>query len=126
MSSVSGTLTRPTTLSAPRLAGRLLRELPIVPTVILATLVLAALFAGVLAPYDPTLPIAGARIFQPPFWMDGGSTNALLGTEFQGRDVLSRLIFGARVSLLAGETGTVIAAASAPALGIVACYDVAS
>jgi peptide/nickel transport system permease protein len=85
-------------------------------------LVLTAVFADILAPYDPTLPLSGARVFQPPFWMDGGGTNALLGTDFQGRDVLSRLIYGARVSLLVGVTGTAVAGGVGLLLGIVAGY----
>src|SRR4030088_188803 len=101
---------------------RRLRDIPVVPTAILVGLVLTALFAALLAPYDPTLPLAGARVFQPPFWMDGGSTNAWLGTDFQGRDVLSRLIFGARVSLLVGVTGTAVAGGIGLLLGIVAGY----
>jgi peptide/nickel transport system permease protein len=99
-----------------------LRDVPVVPTFILAALVLTAAFADVLAPYDPTLPIAGARIFQPPIWMDGGSSNALLGTDFQGRDVLSRLIFGARVSLLVGIVGTVVAGGIGLVLGVASGY----
>src|SRR6266480_5694318 len=88
----------------PRAAGsgrhwlRLARELPVLPLAILVPFVLIALFAGVVAPYDPTEPIPGAKIFEPPFWSDGGSMRALLGTDYQSRDVLSRLIFGARVS----------------------------
>src|SRR6266849_2756423 len=122
MATLERTLTAPAGVGTPAQVGRLLRDMPLVPTAILAVLVLAAVFAGVLAPYDPTLPIAGARIFQPPFWMDGGTTNALLGTDFQGRDVLSRLIFGARVSLLVGVTGTVIAGGIGLVLGILAGY----
>jgi len=122
MATLSGALARPAAPRTPSRASRLLRDIPVVPTLILAALLLAALLAGVLAPYDPTLPIAGARIFQPPFWMDGGSTNALLGTDFQGRDVLSRLIFGARVSLLVGVTGTVVAGSIGLVLGILAGY----
>src|SRR5712691_5828782 len=99
-----------------------LRDLPIVPTAILVGLVLTALFADVIAPYDPTLPVTGAKVFQPPFWMDGGSSTAWLGTDFQGRDVLSRLIFGARVSLLVGVTGTAVAGGIGLLLGIVAGY----
>jgi peptide/nickel transport system permease protein len=101
---------------------RRLRDIPLVPSAILVGLVLTALFADVLAPYDPTLPLAGARVFQPPFWMDGGTSSALLGTDFQGRDVLSRLIFGARVSLLVGVTGTAVAGGIGLLLGIVAGY----
>src|SRR6266446_7531312 len=88
---------------------RLARELPVLPLTILVPFVLIAVFAGVIAPYDPTEPIPGAKIFEPPFWMPGANPDALLGTDFQGRDVLSRLIFGARVSLIVGITGTIVA-----------------
>ena len=119
----TGTLARPTTLAKrPAFAGRVLKDVPLIPGGILLALVLTAVFAGALAPYDPTLPIPGARVFQPPFWMDGGSSNALLGTDFQGRDVLSRLIFGARVSLLVGITGTAVAGGIGLVLGILAGY----
>jgi peptide/nickel transport system permease protein len=101
---------------------RWLKDAPLVPGLILLGLVLTAAFANVLAPYDPTLPIPGARVFQPPFWMAGGNANALLGTDFQGRDVLSRLIFGARVSLLVGITGTAVAGGIGLLLGILAGY----
>ena len=97
-------------------------DVPLLPTLILGGLVFTALLANVLAPYDPTLPIAGGRVFQPPFWMEGGSTNALLGTDFQGRDVLSRLIYGARVSLLVGVTGTAVAGGIGLLLGVIAGY----
>ncbi|TMF06434.1 MAG: ABC transporter permease [Chloroflexi bacterium] len=97
-------------------------DVPLLPTLILGGLGFTALLANVLAPYDPTLPIAGGRVFQPPFWMEGGSTNALLGTDFQGRDVLSRLIYGARVSLLVGVTGTAVAGGIGLLLGVIAGY----
>src|ERR1043166_3268537 len=96
---------------SPGLAGlrrrwlRLAGQLPILPLVILIPFVLVAVFANVIAPYDPTEPIPGAKIFQPPFWMRGANPAALLGTDFQGRDVLSRLLFGARVSLIVGVVG---------------------
>jgi len=53
--------------------------------------VLAAIFADVIAPYDPTQPVKGLKFFTPPAWMEGGSPLALLGTDFQARDILSRL-----------------------------------
>src|SRR5260370_15192451 len=81
------------------------RQLPVLPLAILVPFVLVALFANYLAPYDPTEPIPGAKIFEPPFWMPGGNFHALLGTDFQSRDLLSRLIFGARVSLIVGVAG---------------------
>ncbi|HEV2099838.1 MAG TPA: ABC transporter permease [Stellaceae bacterium] len=100
----------------------LARELPVVPIAILVPFVLLALFANFIAPYDPTAPIPGAKIFEPPFWMAGGSTHWLLGTDFQARDVLSRLIFGACVSLIVGVAGTVVAGTIGTILGIVSGY----
>jgi peptide/nickel transport system permease protein len=120
MATLGGTIARPTALRLGVLDR--LHGLPIVPSLILLGLVLTALLADVLAPYDPTVPVPGARIFQPPFWRAGGNTSALLGTDFQGRDVLSRLIFGARVSLLVGVTGTAVAGGIGLVLGILAGY----
>ena len=81
-----------------------------------------AVFANVIAPYDPTEPIPGAKIFEPPFWSQGGSAHALLGTDYQSRDVLSRLIFGARVSLIVGVMGTIVAGSIGTTLGMLAGY----
>src|SRR5437870_8723898 len=113
--------------ASPRAAGlrrrlRLVRELPLLPLTILVPFVLIALFAGVVAPYDPTEPIPGAKIFEPPFWVEGANKLALLGTDFQGRDVLSRLIYGARVSLIVGVTGTLVAGSIGTTMGILAGY----
>src|SRR4029077_11626713 len=104
-----------------RWAG-LARQLPVLPLAILVPFVLVALFADWIAPYDPTAPIPGAKIFEPPFWMEGGSTHALLGTDFQSPDLLSRLIFGARMSLIVWLTGTLVAGSIGTSLGILAGY----
>ena len=101
---------------------RLVRTWPLVPMLILVPLILVALFADVIAPYDPTQPVPGAKIYAPPFWMQGGNPHALLGTDFQGRDILSRLFFGARVSLIVGVMGTLVAGSLGAALGILAGY----
>jgi len=74
---------------------------PVLPVLILGTLVLVAVFANVLAPHDPEVGALGDR-FRPPAWQEGGTRDHLLGTDHLGRDVLSRLVFGARVSLVAG------------------------
>ncbi len=62
-------------------------------------MVCMALFAPLLAPYSPIDQALRDKLM-PPFWLDGGSMRHILGTDAFGRDVLSRLIYGARVSLL--------------------------
>jgi len=101
---------------------RFASQLPVLPLAILIPFVLVALFANVIAPYDPTEPIPGAKIFEPPFWVDGANPAAFLGTDFQGRDVLSRLIYGARVSLIVGVTGTIVAGGIGTTFGILSGY----
>jgi peptide/nickel transport system permease protein len=101
---------------------RLVRAWPLLPMLILVPLILVALCADVIAPYDPIQPVPGAKIYAPPFWMQGGSMHALLGTDFQGRDIFSRLLFGARVSLIVGVMGTLVAGSLGAALGILAGY----
>ena len=96
--------------------------MPLLPLAILVPFVFIAVFANFIAPYDPTEPIPGAKIFEPPFWSQGGSARALLGTDFQSRDVLSRLIFGARVSLIVGVMGTIVAGGIGTTLGMLAGY----
>src|ERR1700716_2264051 len=98
------------------------RGLPLLPLLILVPFVLVAVFADYIAPYDPTEPVAGMKIFTPPAWMQGGHIRVLLGTDFQGRDIVSRLIFGARVSLIVGVTGTVVAGGIGTLLGVLAGY----
>ena len=97
-------------------------QLPVLPLAILVPFVLLAVLANAIAPYDPTEPIPGAKIFEPPFWIEGANPAALLGTDFQGRDVLSRLVFGARVSLIVGVMGTIVAGSIGTTLGILAGY----
>jgi peptide/nickel transport system permease protein len=117
-------ITLPSPFVRPRALNRLRfgRNLPLVPLLILVPFVLIAVFANAIAPYDPTEPIPGAKIFEPPVWVTGGSTRALLGTDYQARDVLSRLIFGARVSLIVGVTGTLVAGCIGTTLGMLAGY----
>src|SRR3989442_8173447 len=76
---------------------------PFIPTTILLVLVFVAVFADVIAPWDPEIGTLGDR-FRPPAWQGGGSEKDLLGTHHPGRDVLPRLIFGARLSMIVGFT----------------------
>src|SRR5437773_7520451 len=94
---------------------------PMVPITILAVLALLVIFADVIAPHDPQVGLLGER-FRPPAWQQGGSTAHLLGTDHVGRDVLSRLIFGARVSMVVGFTAVIFAGVVGTVLGILAGY----
>ncbi|MEO7940363.1 MAG: dipeptide ABC transporter permease DppC, partial [Burkholderiaceae bacterium] len=67
--------------------------------VVVVMMLLIALFAPWLAPHDPLITNSGIAL-QPPFWQAGGTLTYPLGTDAIGRDILSRLIFGARLSLV--------------------------
>jgi peptide/nickel transport system permease protein len=95
--------------------------LPMLPIAILVTLALLAVFAELIAPYNPEIGSLSQR-FKPPAWIAGGSTEYLLGTDHIGRDVLSRLIFGARVSMMVGFTAVIIAGVLGSTLGILSGY----
>jgi ABC-type dipeptide/oligopeptide/nickel transport system permease subunit len=82
---------------------------------VVVALILMAVFASSLAPYDPDLPHLSDRL-QPP------STAFLLGTDQFGRDLLSRIMYGARVSLLVGAGGTGVACILGMMLGAIAGY----
>src|SRR5579862_94467 len=96
-------------------------DYPVIPLAILALITLVAVFANQLAPHNPEVGILTAR-FKPPFWLKGGSVHYLLGTDQLGRDVLSRLIFGARISLVVGFTAVIFAGAVGTFLGILSGY----
>jgi peptide/nickel transport system permease protein len=98
-----------------------LADFPLVPVLILVGFAVIAIFASVLAPHDPEVGKLVAR-FRPPAWQHGGSMEYLLGTDHLGRDVLSRLMFGARISLVVGFTAVIVAGAIGTVLGIVSGY----
>ena len=88
------------------------------------TCLFCALFANVVAPHNPfdlaTLELSDARL--PPVWQEGGKTSYLLGTDDQGRDILSALMFGARISLLVGLASVLLSVAPGVGLGLVAGF----
>lgn len=88
---------------------------------LLLVFVIVALLAPVIAPHDPTLGTLSARLL-PPAWESGGRADFLLGTDHLGRDVLSRLIHGARVSLSVGLAAVLVAGSVGTTLGIIAGY----
>ena len=96
----------------------------IVSLAIFALCVFGALFAPLIAPHNPfdlrTLSLSDASL--PPAWVEGGRASFLLGTDTQGRDVLSGIMFGARISLLVGLASVVFAIVVGVSLGLVAGY----
>ena len=112
------------TVAAPvasRASFKWLEGFPVIPMAILLTIAVVALFADVLAPYDPQIGTLSLR-YRPPFWQTGGSVAHLLGTDHVGRDELSRLIFGARVSMIVGITAVLVAGTIGTVLGILSGY----
>ena len=98
-----------------------LGDFPLIPVLILGAIAFVAVFANQLAPHNPEIGALTAR-FKPPFWQTGGTTKYLLGTDQLGRDVLSRLIFGARVSMVVGITAVLFAGVVGTTLGIISGY----
>jgi peptide/nickel transport system permease protein len=94
---------------------------PLIPITILVVLALVAIFAELIAPYNPEIGALGDR-FKPPAWVAGGSDKHLLGTDHLGRDVMSRLIFGARVSMTVGFMAVIFAGFVGTTLGILSGY----
>ncbi|MEJ7685749.1 MAG: ABC transporter permease [Variovorax sp.] len=86
--------------------------------------VFCSVFAGWVSPYNPfdlaALELGDARL--PPAWSEGGSTKYLFGTDDQGRDILSALIYGARISLIVGVVSVVLSVAVGTLFGLLAGF----
>ena len=89
--------------------------------IFMTLMVLAAIFAPLIAPHSPIGQYRDA-IARAPAWQDGGSWKFLLGTDEAGRDVLSRLLFGARTSLLVGMFSVLAALLPGIVLGLLAAF----
>ncbi len=89
--------------------------------IIVLVYILAAIFAPQLTPYDPIRGNLRERLL-PPVWLEDGTTAHLLGTDDQGRDLLTRIIYGARVSLAVGLLAVGISVATGVALGATAGF----
>ena len=94
---------------------------PLVPIAILTIMVLAAIFAPLIAPDSPRIGSLSEKLL-PPAWMEEGKISHLLGTDQQGRDVLSRLIYGARISLSVAALAVFFAGTIGTAIGVVSGY----
>ena len=98
------------------------RRLPLIPIVLIfVLLVIPAAFADVIAPHDPTAGGLSQR-YIPPVWEAGGTSNHILGTDRIGRDVLSRIIHGSRVSVKVSIIGIFLGGAIGITLGLMAGY----
>lgn len=89
--------------------------------VILVTIIIVAMFADFIAPHTYTDQYRDFTKL-PPAWVDGGNDKFWLGTDALGRDMLSRLIFGARISLFIGLSVMIVSVIAGIALGLVAAY----
>jgi len=99
------------------------------PTALVAALIaliclVCAVFAPWIAPHNPfdltTLELSNARL--PPAWSEGGTARFFLGTDDQGRDILSALMYGARISLAVGLASVLLSVALGVALGLLAGF----
>lgn len=88
---------------------------------IVLLVILMAILAPVISPHDPQKQDITQRL-KPPAWVEGGSAEHLLGTDGVGRDILSRVIHGSRISLVVGLVAAVFSAVVGVTLGLVAGY----
>jgi peptide/nickel transport system permease protein len=99
-------------------------KLTVGAAIIFAIMVLGALLAPLIAPFDPfdpaTVFLADASI--PPRWQSGGDPRFIIGTDDQGRDMYSAILYGLRVSLVVGGLGVMLAASIGITLGLIAGY----
>lgn len=93
----------------------------IIGFIIILSLLLVAIFAPLLAPHDPYEQVLSKRLL-PPFWSDGGRLEHLFGTDHLGRDYLSRLIYGTRISLMIGYGAATVGMFIGVSMGICAGY----
>ena len=125
MSTVSAELER-ARVDAPAVEHATLRRLlrlrwGVAAAAVLLLIVASAVFAPWISPHDP-LAVNIRHRLAPPAWIEGGSITNALGTDQVGRDLLSRMIYGGRVSLVVGTTAVLMAATIGVLLGLTAGY----
>lgn len=115
-------LDRPAAPGALRRVWTLLRRYPVVPVgILLVALVIPAIFAEVVAPHDPIDGDLRDRLL-PPAWTDGGEWSHPLGTDRLGRDIMSRMIYGARTAALVSLAALAVGGTIGSLLGLLAGY----
>ena len=95
-------------------------KIAVISTIVFLTILICSTFAELIAPYNPFDPVNVSLLdaFTPPVWVDGGSTNFVLGTDQQGRDMLSTIIYGSRISLIVGFASILFAMSLGTFLGV--------
>ena len=124
MANIAEAVPAPITNAADRLLRgmRWARQFPLITIVVLCfVLVIPAIFAEQVSPHEPTKGNILDRL-QPPAWLEGGSWEHPLGTDKLGRDMLSRIIYGARISLTIAAISIVCGGIVGTTLGLVAGY----
>jgi peptide/nickel transport system permease protein len=100
-------------------------SMTIISAIVVGSLILAAVLAPWIAPHDPfdlrQLNLLDSHV--PPAWLKGGDTRFLLGTDDQGRDILSAILYGLRLSLTVGALAAALAAFVGVMLGLIAGYS---
>ena len=99
-------------------------KIAIISSSIFLIIFLCSFLAEIVAPYDPFAPlnISLMDAFIPPVWSEGGNANFFLGTDQQGRDMFSTMIYGSRISLIVGFSSIIFAMILGVSLGITAGY----
>lgn len=104
-----------------RLVFARLHLMPALPIGVLLLFTVLAVAAPLVAPHSPTREQLSASLM-PPAWIPGGSRDYLLGTDVFGRDILSRLIFGARISLSVAALALLLGGSVGTAVGLIAGF----
>jgi len=99
-------------------------KIAIISSSIFLIIFLCSFFAGVVAPYNPfdLINVSLMDAFTPPIWSEGGNSSFFLGTDHQGRDMFSTMIYGSRISLIVGFASIIFAMILGVFLGITAGY----
>jgi peptide/nickel transport system permease protein len=100
---------------------KLFKRIPKAAGFIMLLLLVCALFSPLIAPHDP-IEQDLIKSLKPPFWQTGGSIKHVLGTDNLGRDILSRIIYGARISVIVGFAAVLLSGAIGTFLGVFAGY----
>ncbi len=117
--------TAPILVAEPRRAGRVidaLKRAPLIPLLILLFFVVLAIFADVISPYSPVDVSLRDRL-TPPFWQTEGNMSHPLGTDPLGRDLATRVAYGAQTTLMIAAATVLLSAAIGVFLGLIAGYN---